>query len=155
MKYLLHEKGWQEVHHYLTTAASPTSVDLLVIESANVLRKSVRQGFIQKEQATELCAAMELLYRQGPLALEPAPPFMADALTIALSLDIPIYDALFIAQARSRQPLLSPQTGSRHAVRKNARYRQASCDHQGCFNPVWFRKPHDFDESGGSQLVPG
>jgi predicted nucleic acid-binding protein len=106
MKFLLHEKGWHEVHHYFTTAASPTSVDLLVIESANVLRKSVRQGFIQKEQATELCSSMELLYTKGPLALKPAPTFMADALTIALSLDIPIYDALFIAQARSRHTAL-------------------------------------------------
>ena len=106
MKYLLHEKGWQEVHHYLTTAASPTSVDLLVIESANVLRKSVRQGFIQKEQATELCAAMELLYRQGPLAREPATRHSTDALAIALSQEIPVYDALFIAQARARQSAL-------------------------------------------------
>jgi len=106
MKFLLHEKGWHEVHHYFTTAASPTSVDLLVIESANVLRKSVRQGFIQKEQATELCAAIELLYTKGPLVLEPGTQYSTDALAIALSQEIPVYDALFIAQARSRHTAL-------------------------------------------------
>ena len=106
MKFLLHEKGWHEVHHYFTTAASPTSVDLLVIESANVLRKSVRQGFIQKEQATELCAIMDLRYTKGPLALEPAPQYSSDALAIALSQEIPVYDALFIAQARAHHTTL-------------------------------------------------
>ena len=106
MKYLLHEKGWQEVHQYLTTAASPSSVDLLVIESANVLWKSVRQGLIQKEQATELCVAMELLYTRGPLVLEPGTQYTADALAIALSQEIPVYDALFIAQARARHTAL-------------------------------------------------
>ena len=106
MKYLLHEKGWQEVHHYLTTAVSPTSVDLLVIGSANVLWKSVRKGFIQKEQVTELCAIMDLRYTKGPLALEPATRYSPDALAIALSQEIPVYNALFIAQARARHVAL-------------------------------------------------
>ena len=106
MKYLLHEKGWQEVHQYLTSAVSPTSVDLLVIESANVLWKSVLQGLIPTKQATELYAAMELLYTQGPLVLEPATRYSADALAIALSQEIPVYNALFIAQARARHVAL-------------------------------------------------
>ena len=101
MKFLLHEYGWQDVHPYLTTASSPTTVDLLVTESANVLGKSVRCGLIEKEQVPELFSSIELLYTKGPLALKPALQFMAEALNIALSRDIPVYDALFIAQARS------------------------------------------------------
>ena len=101
MKFFLHEDGWEEVLPHLTTASSPETVDLLVTESANVLWKSVRAGLIEKEQVPELFSSMELLYTKGPLALKPALPFMAEALTIALSLDIPVYDALFIAQARS------------------------------------------------------
>ena len=99
MKFLLHEDGWQDVHPYLTTALSPETVDLLVAESANVLWKSARCGLIEKEQVPELFSSIELLYTKGPLTLKPATQFMADALTIALSLDIPVYDALFIAQA--------------------------------------------------------
>jgi len=106
MKYLLHEKGWQEVHQYLTTAVSPVSVDLIAIESANVLWKSVRCGLIQKEQATELRTAMELLYTQGPLALEPGTQYSADALAIAILKEIPVYDALFIAQALAHHAAL-------------------------------------------------
>jgi len=101
MKYLLHEKGWQDVKEYLTTAVSPTSVDLIVIESANVLWKSVRCGLFRKEQATDLYVALELLYTQGPLALESGTQYSSDALAIALAEEIPVYDALLIAQARA------------------------------------------------------
>lgn len=46
-------------------------------------------------------ASVELLYARGFLALRPARQYMAEALSIAISLDTPVYDALFIAQARS------------------------------------------------------
>jgi len=112
MKFFLHEHGWEDVLPYLTTASSPETVDLLVTESANVLWKSARLGLIEKEQVPELFSSMELLYTKGPLALKPAPQFMAEALSIALLLDTPVYDALFIAQARSDHATLV--TADRH-----------------------------------------
>jgi predicted nucleic acid-binding protein len=112
MKFFLHEHGWEDVLPYLTTASSPEAVDLLVTESANVLWKSARLGLIEKEQVPELFSSMELLYTKGPLALKPVPQFMAEALSIALSLDTPVYDALFIAQARSDHATLV--TADRH-----------------------------------------
>jgi predicted nucleic acid-binding protein len=115
MKFFLHEDGWEDVHPYLTTASSPETVDLLVTESANVLWKSARAGLIEKERVPELYASMELLYTQGPLILKPAPQFMAEALSIAISLDTPVYDALFIAQARSDHATLV--TADRHQAR--------------------------------------
>ena len=101
MKFFLHEHGWEDVLPYLTTTSSPKTVDLLVTESANVLWKSARTGLIEKEQVPLLYSSMELLFTQGPLILTPSLQFMAEALSIALFLDIPVYDALFIAQARS------------------------------------------------------
>ena len=80
MKFFLHEHGWEDVLPYLTTASSPEAVDLLVTESANVLWKSARSGLIEKEQVPELFSSMDLLYTKGPLALKPAPQFMAEAL---------------------------------------------------------------------------
>ena len=112
MKFFLHEHGWEDVLPYLTTASSPEAVDLLVTESANVLWKSARTGLIEKEQVPELFSSMELLYTKGPLSLKPAPQFMAEALSIALTLDTPVYDALFIAQARSDHATLV--TADRH-----------------------------------------
>jgi len=112
MKFFLHEHGWEDVLPYLTTASSPEAVDLLVTESANVLWKSARTGLIEKEQVPLLFSSMELLYTKGPLALKPAPQFMAEALSIALTLDTPVYDALFIAQARSDHATLV--TADRH-----------------------------------------
>jgi len=112
MKFFLHEHDWEEVLPYLTTASSPETVDLLVTESANVLWKSARSGLIEKEQVPELFSSMELLYTKGPLTLKPAPQFMAEALSIALSLDTPVYDALFIAQARADHATLV--TADRH-----------------------------------------
>lgn len=70
------------------------TVDLLVTESANVLWKSARTGLIEKEQVGTLYSSMELLVTQGPLTLKPAQLFMAEALSIALSLDTPVYDAI-------------------------------------------------------------
>ncbi len=112
MKFFLHEHGWEDVLPYLTTASSPEAVDLLITESANVLWKSARTGLIEKEQVPLLFSSMELLYTKGPLALKPAPQFMAEALSIALSQDTPVYDALFIAQARSDHATLV--TADRH-----------------------------------------
>ena len=115
MKFFLHENGWENVVPHLTTASNPETVDLLVTESANVLWKSARTGLIEKEQAGTLYSSMELLFTQGPLMLKPAQLFMAEALSIALSLDTPVYDALFIAQARSDHATLV--TADRHQAR--------------------------------------
>ena len=52
-------------------------------------------GLIEKEQVPLLYSSMELLFTQGPLSLKPAPQFMAEALSIALFPDTPVYDALF------------------------------------------------------------
>jgi predicted nucleic acid-binding protein len=112
MKFFLHEHGWEDVLPYLTTASAPETVDLLVTESANVLWKSARSGLIEKEQVPELFSSMELLYTKGPLTLKPAHQFMAEALSIALSLDTTVYDALFIAKARSDHATLV--TADRH-----------------------------------------
>ena len=100
MKFFLPESDWENVLPYLTTASSPESIDLLVTESANVLWKSARAGLIEKEQVPLLYYSMELLFTKGPLNLKPAQQFMAEALSIAISQDTPVYDALFIAKAR-------------------------------------------------------
>ena len=112
MKFFLHELGWEDVLPYLTTASSPETIDLLVTESANVLWKSARAGLIEKEQVPLLYSSMELLFTKGPIVMKPASQFMAEALSIALSLDTPVYDALFIAQARSGNATLV--TADRH-----------------------------------------
>ena len=69
------------------------------LKSANVLGKSVRAGLIEKDMVHELYSSMELLFTKGPLILKPASLFMDEALSIAISLDTPVYDALFIAKA--------------------------------------------------------
>ena len=112
MKFFLHEDGWEDVLPWLTTASSPETIDLLVTESANVLWKSARAGLIEKEQIPLLYSSMELLFTKGPIVLKPVPQFMAEALSIAISLDTPVYDALFIAQAHSCHATLV--TADRH-----------------------------------------
>ena len=112
MKFFLHEDGWEEVLPHLMTASSPETVDLLVTESANVLWKSVRAGLIEKGKVHELYSSMELLFTKGPLILKPASLFMGEALSIAILLDTPVYDALFIAKAHSDHAILV--TADRH-----------------------------------------
>jgi predicted nucleic acid-binding protein len=112
MKFFLHEYGWEDVLPYLATASSPETIDLLVTESANVLWKSARAGLIEKEQVPLLYSSMELLFTKGPIVMKPSAQFMAEALSIAITLDTPVYDALFIAQARSGNATLV--TADRH-----------------------------------------
>ena len=112
MKFVLHENGWEAVLPYLSTGSSPETVDLLITESANVLWKSARAGLIEKSLVSELYSSVELLCTKGPLLLEPASSCMAEALSIALLFDTPVYDALFIAKAHLDQaPLV---TADRH-----------------------------------------
>jgi predicted nucleic acid-binding protein len=69
--------------------------DLLFLECGNALWRLVRRGAITPEQALSGLAAIQAV----PMTIVPSPPLAKRAQTLALELDHPIYDCLYLAVA--------------------------------------------------------
>ncbi|WP_394295116.1 type II toxin-antitoxin system VapC family toxin [Thermococcus kodakarensis] len=107
-KFLLKEEGWENVIPYLEPDLEPHAVDMLALETANVIWKYARKyGLITEEQAFGLYEGMMKLVREEVIILESSGKYLGEALEIAMRYDIPIYDSLFIAQAKSLRAKLA------------------------------------------------
>ena len=101
-KFLLKEEGWERVVPYLRPEEEPVTVELLLIETANVLWKhAVRMKTIEKEKAEELFGGVMALVESSALKVEENSKYFGEAFRIALEKGITVYDALFIAQAKA------------------------------------------------------
>lgn len=101
-KFLLREEGWEKVVPYLDPSSKPYSVDILVIEVVNVVWKYMRRyRLITREQALGIYEQVMKLVGGRVITLEPSKKYLREALEIALDYDLPIYDSLFLAQAKS------------------------------------------------------
>jgi len=69
--------------------------DILLVETANVLRKKLRDGQIQHEQAVAAIAFLKARMSQ----LVPFDELLARAFEIAVQVGHPIYDCMFLACA--------------------------------------------------------
>ena len=101
-KLLMKEEGWEKVIPYLNPDLKPHAIDLLTIETVNAVWKYMRKyRAITKEQALELYKYMMKLVKEEVIILESSQKYLEAALEISINHDIPIYDSLFLAQARS------------------------------------------------------
>jgi len=101
-KFLLREEGWERVIPYFDPDLEPHAVDMLIIETTNVIWKYMRKyKLITREQALRLYEQMRKLIEEEVIILEPSEKYLREALEIAVDYDIPIYDSLFLAQARN------------------------------------------------------
>ncbi|USH00441.1 type II toxin-antitoxin system VapC family toxin [Thermococcus argininiproducens] len=101
-KFLLKEEGWEKVIPYLDPNLEPYAVDMLTIETTNVIWKYMkRYRLITREQAMGLYGQMVKLIREEVITLETGRKYLQEALKIAVDYDISIYDGLFLAQARN------------------------------------------------------
>lgn len=71
--------------------------DLIFPELGNALWRRVRCGDVQPEDAE---VALRILTR-GPLRVHATGPLAGSALRLAVDLDHPVYDAIYLALARS------------------------------------------------------
>jgi hypothetical protein len=71
------------------------SVDILLVESANVLAKKVRAGDLSDAVAIEALA----MIRGGMTVLIPSEPLVPRALELSIALSHPVYDCVFLACA--------------------------------------------------------
>ena len=101
-KFLLREENWEKVIPYLDPSLEPHAVDMLTIETTSVIWKYMREyKLITREQALGLYEQVTKLVREEVIILEPSEKYLQEALKIAMDYDLPIYDSLFLAQARN------------------------------------------------------
>ncbi len=101
-KFLFKEEGWEGVIPYLLPEEEPVTVELLLVETANVLWKhAVKMETVEKEKAEELFDGVMGLVESGALKVEDNGKYLDEAFRVALEKGITVYDALFIAQAKA------------------------------------------------------
>jgi predicted nucleic acid-binding protein len=98
VKWVIAEEGHQE--SLLLSRSQPLiAPDFVLVESANVLWKKVRIGQLTREQAMQ---GLDFI-REAYAELVPSSELVDRALNIALQLDHPVYDCLYLACAQMEQ----------------------------------------------------
>ncbi len=101
-KLLMREKGWERIVPYLDPSLKPYAVDILTIETANAIWKYMKKyRAITREQLLELYKHMMKLIKEEVITLESSQKYLKVALKISINHDIPVYDSLFLAQAKN------------------------------------------------------
>ncbi|NJE06136.1 PIN domain-containing protein [Thermococcus sp. M36] len=98
-KFLLREEGWKKVVPHLKPEKEPVTVELLLVETANVLWKhALKMKTVEEERAERLFEGVMELVGSGALKVEENARYLGEAFRIALEKGITVYDAIFIAQ---------------------------------------------------------
>ena len=116
VKWVVEEPGSDQAR--MLARARLEAPDLMAVECANILWKKARMGDIDARQARERLDAL----LQAPVALTPSRDLLGRALGLALELEHPVYDCLYLALALVRGvPLVTADERLAKAVRKRKR----------------------------------
>jgi predicted nucleic acid-binding protein len=111
VKWVVDEDGTPEALA-LRKRAKLIAPELLVSECANILWEKVRRSELTKDEA--ILAAR--LLQAADIELLPTRPYLAAAVPIAVDLDHPAYDCMYIALATAYDCLFA--TADQHLLRK-------------------------------------
>ena len=115
-KYLLRERGWRGLEPLLERGAY--TLDLAVKEVANAVWKhSALRGVVEPGLALSLYRALRGLVEAGVVIVEREDEYVDGAVEIAFQARATVYDALYIAQARRRGPLVTADSRQAEAAR--------------------------------------
>ncbi|USS41037.1 type II toxin-antitoxin system VapC family toxin [Thermococcus aggregans] len=104
-KYILREKNWKEVRGYLLN--DPHSLTLALAEVSNAIWKHhVLYGVVSDKEAEIMFKALKRL-KEDVVIFEPFESYLEDAMRISIKERIPIYDALYLSQAKKYDSLLT------------------------------------------------
>ncbi len=98
-KFVLKEDGWKEVAEHLR--AGTISVDHVVKEVANAVWRRFRRGAVPLEGAKIMLKALKEILEKA-VKVEGELTYLDEALEIAFSRDITVYDSLYIAMAKKK-----------------------------------------------------
>ena len=117
VKWLFTENGTVEARQLLAHWITLLAPDFMAIELANVIWKKARRREIEDARPyLEECARLV-----DAVALTPAADFTAHATDIALQIDHPVYDCLYLACAEvERAPLVTADRRLRDAARRQS-----------------------------------
>lgn len=113
IKWVVEEEGTAEALA-LRRQARLIAPDLLVAECANILWKKVRRNELSAEEA----GLAARLLQTAEIEFRPARPLLEEATRLAIALDHPAYDCLYLALAESEDSLFV--TADSKLVRKLA-----------------------------------
>ena len=104
-KYILREENWEKVREYLLD--DPYSLTLALVEVSNAIWKHhVLYNVISGKEVKVMLEALGRL-KEDVVIFEPFEDYLGDAMGISISEKIPIYDALYLAQAKKYDGLLT------------------------------------------------
>ena len=107
VKWLFTEDGTDESRRLLTHGIDLYAPDLILTEAANVIWKKFRRGDIEDPRPY----SEELARFQDVIVLRSSRDLVAHASTIAIALDHPVYDCLYLACAEAEGvPLITADT---------------------------------------------
>ena len=95
VKWFVAEEHDEEARSFLDQSSTLIAPDLVVAEVASVIRREVRRGVVPRQDAHGMLLSLPKLLTH----LLPTLPLIARALDLALDLDHPIYDCLYLAAA--------------------------------------------------------
>jgi predicted nucleic acid-binding protein len=101
VQYLFREEGWERLIPHLAPRAAPVTVEMLWIETLNVIWKNRMRGTIDQEGAAAVIGHLKEMREAGLLAYHSNEPYSDRAFEIACAARVSVYDAHFIALAES------------------------------------------------------
>lgn len=96
VKWVVSEPGSELAEPLLDRAL--VAPDLLFAECANILWKKVRRGELSKEEAAVAAQTLE----QADITVVSTKAYLGAAMSIAIELDHPAYDAVYLAMAEAQ-----------------------------------------------------
>lgn len=117
-KFLLKEEGWEEVTPYLE--AGTASIGLVVKEAANAVWKMSRRGAVSAGEAEAILQALKKITGSA-VKIEDELGYMDEAVKIAFSRNISVYDSLYVAAAKMKRSnlLTADETQAKAAEAEN------------------------------------
>ena len=117
-KYLLKEEGWRSVREYL--ALGCYSVDLITKEVVNVIWKHfILLKSVDENTADTIYSLLKKLIANQVIEIESGELYLDSAYQISKKYKIPIYDSLYIAQAKEKGELLTGDKVQASVAEKN------------------------------------
>ena len=110
-KYVLHEEGWEEIGMFLKERKPLYSIDHILKEVGNAIWKyCFLKKIISQSYALKLYNALVKLIQTEVIVLEPEINYIKEALELALTHGITLYDSLYLAQAQKYGEILTSDT---------------------------------------------
>jgi len=119
-KLLIKEENWENVARYLKPGQTICAVDILIIETANVIWKYLTlHRKITEDQALELYGKMIELTNKEVIITEKGEKFLRRALETSIQYKIPVHDSPFLAFSESLSATLITSDQKQNTAARN------------------------------------